>query len=185
MNKIEALKATIINLEDNKTEYDWSTCNHCNCGVVAKTLLNGKLPYEAGLLNSPLSGEVGSGAFSREALCLTTNLPLPLVFQKLKDAGFTHLELQELEWLGNEIILNKIGEKKLILNGISFIKDSKYSNKKTLIKYLKAWVEILEEEQTKTQNKLPEIKEVVKPRERISYVAVPETITQDMKLVMN
>lgn len=150
MTKIEALKKTVYNLENDVYEYDWFDFNSCNCGVLAKAVLNGQSAESCGYRDSPISGG-HAGCFSKRAYCMTTDLPLPLVFQTLKDVGFTHQDLLELEFLGNVHIANKIG-KIVDVNywpGVNIIHGF-FDKKETLISYLKAWVELLTEEQEPT-----------------------------------
>lgn len=148
MNKIEALKKTIYNLENDVYEYDWVNVNCCNCGILARTLLNGKSPRDCGYFDSPL--EDGAGVFASQAYCMTTNLPLPEVFKVLKNAGFSHKDLLELEYLGRLDVLAKMGKDCYVgAGGQRCISDNSYDNKQTVIEYMKAWVEILEAEQVK------------------------------------
>lgn len=171
MTKIEALKKTIYNLENDVYEYDWSSSESCNCGVLAKTLLNGKSLHEAGYFRSKVIGDVG--VFAKKAYCLTSDLPLSEVFQTLKDAGFTYKELLELEYLSNEKIAAAVGFELTQHNEKNYaFAFGKFNNKRDLIKYLKAWVEILEVE-------------VPKERTRINYVSVPVSITEQMEVVNN
>lgn len=143
MNKLEALKQTIVNVESGKYEYDWYNADSCNCGVVARTLCGDKSPSSCGYYQSPLIG--GLGVFSRKAFCLTTNLPLPLVFQSLKDAGFTHEDTGELERLANEKIAYRLGWELIKIDDGGKIYPL-YANKENLIAYLREWVKILEEQ---------------------------------------
>lgn len=173
MTKIEALEKTIFNLENDLTEYNWTESDHCNCGVVAKTLLNGELPNNCGFFQSSLRAENVAG-FSQYAYCMTSDMPLPRVFHLLKEAGFVWDELKELEDLSNKQICER--------GGIWFPVDfngrtiNRYrESKEYLLSYLRAWVEILKE-QIPVQEKEP------KP-ERIKtvYVSVPETIKEQSK----
>lgn len=175
MTKVEALEQTIYNLENDVYEYSWSTLDTCNCGVLARTLLGGKLPTNAGFYKSPKYG--GKGVFAKQAFCVTTNLPLPEVFKVLKEAGFTYPELLELEYLGNKKIAQRLGWLLSEIGGVYFIDG--FDAKNRLIAYLKAWVSILKEEQKP---------EVLQPTpqiiERIKYVSVPESITEQTKTLI-
>lgn len=176
MNKIDALKQTIHNLLYGGMKYHWHDSNHCNCGVVAKTICNTNDLFSIGYTNSPRKNAVG--VFSRDAYCITSDLPLPVVFQSLKDAGFTHQELLELEYLANKEICKNLGwERQKITrkNGEFYIREmATYDVKENLILYLKEWVRILEEE-TVVQQLTPEV------REKIKYVAVSDTIREQVK----
>lgn len=173
MTKIEALEKTIYNLENNVYEYNWDSYESCNCGVLAHSIIGSNSLYDTGYRNSPSC--MGFGA-SSEFHCLTTNLPLPEVFQAVKDAGFTFEEMLHLEVLNNVKILVHPGLDRWSLD---------YKNKTDVIKYLKAWVEVLKEESVV----IPEVKEPTpepKAKEIIRYVSVPESITQQSKeLLLN
>jgi|ERR1700733_684153 len=189
MNKIETLKATIINLE-NGMEYGWYNGSCCNCGVVATTILGKNSVIN--FLNSPLIDPLERGAFSRYAYCMTTNLPLPLVFLKLKDAGFSHQDLLHLEYLGNKEILDKMGQEQYIRHEQEFVLETistSYKDRNNLISYLKAWVEILEEEESNVPSevKIEASKEAPTPiaREKTVYVSVPESIVTIAEIVLS
>jgi hypothetical protein len=190
MNKIEALRATIVSIE-NGMNYNWYSSNSCNCGVIAKTLCDTNDLNSIGFKESPLLDPKRSSVFSSKAYCLTSNLPLPLMFKKLKESGFTHQDLLELEWLGNEKILKRIGEPYSFWKeeNCFIIDNQKYLQKDILTKYLKAWVDILEEE----SNVVAEVKvvEAIKDipkhitREKTVYVSVPETITTLAEIILS
>jgi hypothetical protein len=159
MTKIEALEQTIYNVENNILSYRWYDCGQCNCGVVASTILNRE-----------------SGAFSCHGVCITTGEDMPKVFQALKDAGFTHKDLIELEFLGNKEILDNIGKKGFFCSEGYWIMDgvNDYTNKENLIIYLKEWVRLLKLE-------IPQ-KVVTQPTpEKIRYVGVPISLTEQSK----
>lgn len=185
MTKIETIEKTIYNLENDVYPYGWINPNSCNCGVLAKTILGGKCIYDAGYSDAPVTCSV-YGAFSRRALCMTTNLPLPELFQTLKDAGFTFKELSELEYLSNLEITTKAGIDLhysivgSLVNGTRMVADD-FDHKPTLIRYLKAWLEILKEQEQPTQ--LSE-----QPVTAIRYVPVliPESVNEQLKeLILN
>ena len=142
MTKIEALQKTIYNLENDVYEYSWQTSNTCNCGVLARTLLNGTLPSDAGYFNVAPSKE-GNGVFSKRGYCITTGIEMPLVFKLLSDAGFTEEDLYNIEFLADKNIASKIGLK---VYGDWRAAHGEFDVKKNVISYFKAWVEILKKE---------------------------------------
>lgn len=145
MTKIEALKQTIINVESGKYGYYWGSSDTCNCGVVARTLLGGEYALSNGLLD--IERDTSKGVFSGSYYCSTTKIKLPKVFQVLKDAGFSYEELNGLEYLSGEDVCNKLSWGTILVGCGGRVKsDLKYDNKKNLLSYLRAWVEILEEE---------------------------------------
>lgn len=174
MTKIEALRKTIYNLENDLYNYNWCSIDQCNCGLVAMTLLGGKLPTDNGYGNSP-KRHPSLNHWSGASYCMTTNLSLPKVFQALKDAGFTHKELVNLEYYGDKRVAEKLGFKiEYRSNGHPFgYNHVQLDNKETAIKYMKAWLEILEADQLP-----PAIKETIR------YVAVPEIISEQAIMII-
>jgi len=139
MNKIEALQKTIYNLENNVYRYQWDSCNDCNCGILSRTIMGGKSPYEGGFLDAPFIKRI-EWPFSENAYCMTTNLPLQEVFQSFKDSGFSFEDILNLESLGDDKIITRLRWDK---------KHSKYTTKKYVILYLKEWVKMLQEREPK------------------------------------
>lgn len=160
MNKIEALKKTIYNLENDVYEYEWLDTNKCNCGVVARTILGDELPKQNGMFSvHHLIGGAPPGfhGLYRQALthCSKTGHPLPRVFQSLLDSGFTPDEMKALERCG--------------------------CKKEDVITYLKAWVSILEAEKPKEEeNKQPSCPDITKELavlNEFKEIDVPSTCT--------
>lgn len=181
MTKIEALKQTIVNLIEDKIQYNWTSANNCNCGVVARALLDVDDLFQHGYTTNTFPIDpLARGCFARDAYCITSNIPIPKVFQSLKDAGFSHEDLLSLEYLGDPKICKKAGmESTTSLCPYPTLVGGGYNQKDNLIKYLKAWIEILEEQQVKVIVQPEPIKEKVK--ETIRYVSVPETLTEKSK----
>lgn len=121
-------------------------------------LYPGTFPSDEDMLTDHIMGDVD-----------ITGLKLSEIQRRFVENGFTKQEIYDLECLQNEHILEKSG----IVQTPSF-----YSEKSNLILYLRAWVEILKEQDAKEQPKAPEIKE------RIVYVAVPVTITKQVKTLI-
>lgn len=169
MKKIEAIEKTIYNLENNVYPYRWTDYESCNCGLLAKTILGGKSLRVAGFNQSPVSDKSLS-PFCVEAFCITTNLPLPEVFQSLKDAGFSITELLHLENLSDPLICSLA---ELEISGGVFGRPVCIlrSTKEAVIRYLKAWLEILKRDEPKE----------VQPKVKIRYVSVPSSITEQTK----
>lgn len=183
MTKKEALIKTIYNLENDVYEYNWQNTDKCNCGVLAKTILGGKNPTECGLFDHKEAK--GVGTFSMKAYCLTTGEPLSVVFKSLKDAGFTYEELCNLEFLSDRKIADRCGIKVSSFQPEQEASHGQFFVKGYLISYLKAWVSILQEEETRTQPvQTPAIEApAVTPKvvTKTVYVAVPQSITSQTK----
>jgi len=115
MTKIEALKQTLHNLENDIYEYRWSHSDTCNCGILARTILNGELPTKSGLCdykdkNIPaISYAFGFSGVALETFnhCEVTGLPIPKVIKALLDCGFSFEELRTLEFYSTETRTDK------------------------------------------------------------------------------
>lgn len=142
MTKIEALEKTIYNLENDVYEYNWSHYEQCNCGVLAASIIGDGDVRKYGIGSSPAIRGLGA---SGEYYCMTTDLPLPKVFQSVKDCGFTYQEMIDLEVFSNDKIRDA--------GGLFY---GEYKKKESLIKYLKAWVEILKEEKLNSEQEVKE-----------------------------
>ena len=170
MNKIEALKKTIYNLENDVYEYNWSESNSCNCGILARSI-SGTREGIDGYYNSPDVGDMCIPPWTRRSICLKTGLPLSGIWKTLKDIGFTHDEIANLESLSDKKIADKTGmEFNIFKHSTGFSVSPHRSEKRYVISYLKAWVEILEEE---AKLQLPERKEIIR------YVAVIADVRED------
>ncbi len=152
---IRSLKIAISALGKDIVEYKWTSQQSCNCGVVVQALLGTtkeatiKLFDEArfdieNLIKAKCdsSGEIienGSHRTWREVAqqhCSVTGQPLHRVFELLCEAGLKMQDIVHLEYLNNKAILEvaKIDTKE----------KEYYTKKENLIKYLRAWVGILE-----------------------------------------
>lgn len=179
MNKLEALKKTLHDLKAGTIEYNWNSCESCNCGVVARTLLNGERVFKNGFGDSPSvkSDEFGKGIFSAQAHCMVIDLPLPKVFQALKDAGFTHQELVHLEFLSSRDIISGMDKFSSVriaaaCNALfeTMTCDTAYNKKEYLISYLESWIRLLEKDRP-----VQPVQMVVK------YVVIPGEVSQNLK----
>jgi hypothetical protein len=157
-NKLAAaLKIAINALEKDFVYYKWKTQESCNCGVVVQAIL-GKTESEVKELFNEAYKEIpyrlddltwrGVAQFS----CSITGQPMTRVFKILAKNGLRPEDVVHLEYLNNPAILEIAG---INTNGIPgrpgglFHREKParnyYEDKENLIKYLKAWVCILEE----------------------------------------
>ena len=168
MTKIEALQKTIFNLKNNVYEYNWASSNSCNCGVLARTILGGTCIYDAGFGDVKRLDDGALPPWSAKSVCLTTGAKLTVVFQALKDTGFTNYDIIELEHLSNPEINKSLGWE--FFDGSNF----KSADKTSVILYLKEWVKMLREPQTTLTAYTPEIKE--QPAKFVTYSKIIENI---------
>lgn len=173
--KIEVLEKAVQMLE-NGFNYSWFALDRCNCGLLVQAT-----GFNKSYLEYSKATNVQSWRFAIKDLdnksngqdrCSVTGLYFSDVQRILRDLGFTASELCELEFLGNPQIAEKIGWiTHKTLHGNELLSDNIFS-KSNLLKYLRAWIELLREEDAKES---PEVKE------RIVYVAVPVSITEQTK----
>jgi hypothetical protein len=128
---ISALRATVKKLESGAT-YHWGHMGACNCGNLAQELLQvSKAEIHAWALQT----REGDWSEQTAEYCAKSNLPLDLMISKLLQKGLTTSDLQHLEKLSDPQILALLSAEERHLN---------FNNKVDLIKYLKAWSSLLE-----------------------------------------
>lgn len=185
---INALKSVLVNLAEDKVDYDWSETNKCNMGLVARSITGTledefmkkywinisreyKLKKNKHITGSPWWSDLANH------YCPTTGMPMVKIFQILYEAGMTKQDIINLETLKDEKILSLAGISKepivtykhiaktktvTKINFLGFRKiekentgevetivDSKkeyYQSKENFIKYITAWIKILEQE---------------------------------------
>jgi len=157
MNKIEALKATLVKLNDPSVYYDWTEQWNCNAGLLVQCVNNvssNDLRITlAGLRNSFNSGFWGKDFEGNHPMCSVSGLPISEVYDNLRDIGFNIKEIDGLEQLSDEVIC-----KRASLYGDTSDRDKKGN----VIAYITAWIEILKEEEPK--------------EERIVYVTIDKSV---------
>jgi hypothetical protein len=165
---IKVIEKTINALENNLVEYNWGKSVSCNCGVLAQQVCSLREIEDS---ISRVHGSLWEGRAKNQ--CNKTGFDLHIVFKKLFDLGLSTFDIIGLEELSNTNILKRFD------NSPKFNQDrtNKYcDNKDYLIKYLKAWREILLEEGE------------IEPSETIRYVTVEidsklkESIKKDLIL---
>lgn len=171
---IPILKQVIYALENNFTNYDWLKQGHCNCGHVAQIILNkngdevGTLfakdaekfcefeikdeityknkPYFFGLFNTKEEKITKKKVYKRpniggtwkdltQSSCSATGLSGSTIIKAFQSAGFRPEDIVHIEFLENKAIL---------ANSDIKIEEYYYTKKSNLIKYMKSWVQILE-----------------------------------------
>ena len=138
---INALQIAINALEKDFVYYNWTEQESCNCGVVIQAVLN-KTEKEVKKLFDKAYDQTlytltdctwrSVAKFS----CTITGIPLTQVFKLLGEYGMQPEDIVHLEYLNNPGILE--------ISEIDTTKSEYYSEQENLIKYLKAWLIILE-----------------------------------------
>lgn len=128
---IEAIRKTVDDLVNNNKLYNWMECASCNCGVLAQNICN----LNQQELNKRTSTVPG---IWKETVCAFTGTPMESVFLKMFSVGCTKEDIIHLENLDDGRVLKKLGKTVMI-----------QASKSNLIKYLDAWLSVLEEEEDK------------------------------------
>lgn len=135
---IPTIKIVLTSLEKDIVDYEWKHPQCCNCGLMVQGILNVTPRNVNKIFHYLLSFNDAKTTWKSQAqqYCSVTGMPLNLVFEVLHNKGFKIEDIVHLEFLNNSAILE--------LSGIDTTKKSYYSNRNNLIKYLKAWLNILE-----------------------------------------
>ncbi len=127
---IEALRKTANQLE-NGNRYEWGHMGSCNCGNLAQTITF----FSRSEIQKYALEKRGDWSEQLIDYCPTSDLPMDLIIEKMINFGFTRYDLQNLEWLSDTNVLNKIG--------VNFLNRNLKSD---TILYLKSWSNLLEDQ---------------------------------------
>ena len=129
----------IVNiLEGGVAGYDWSDPSSCNMGLLAQSITNstGKeiaealREYETPAFNTQTDN---SGKWTDKAVyyCGITNKPVEGIIGELQKAGFTSIDIQNIEYCSDPYVLSFIGRK------------LEYNNPSDYLWYMKTWRDIV------------------------------------------
>ncbi len=136
-------------VESEAVTYAWDKGSQCNCGIVARHIL-GYSKDE--MSNALISIGNGTGMWSdhAEKNCSISNISHNNIFKILLDAGLKFKDFHHLEFLSDPQILKRSNivpyGSKTKDNG-SF--DGHYKQKENFIAYIRAWADMLQEEEDK------------------------------------
>ena len=149
MNKLSnTLKLVISALENDSVKYDWNEQGSCNCGLVAQAILNigpDELheKFHDEWDRHVVQGEetIPSWRNLVHATCNVTGLSQSDIINSLRAGGLRPEDIVHLEYMENAAILKEAGMKRGFFNRIP----KKYHEEQSyLVRYLKAWVRILD-----------------------------------------
>lgn len=151
-----ALSEVINSLENDIVKYNWKEQSSCNCGLIVQSLLNLDLMRVSKYFHDERKKTSlcydDKETFTWKAVlkerCTATGLPMRGIFKALLDHGFRPEDIAHVEYLTNKGILAG--------TTIDTTQEKYFSRKENLIKYLKSWVNILNEENieiSSTENK--------------------------------
>lgn len=142
---IEALRRAATRIEDPNGGYAWEDPVRCNCGIVAQELLSTSQDHLEEIINR------ADMCVWSESVCATTGRPTAIITRELVDAGLSVLDIIGLENLSCAEIRERAG---LRCNNPAFNTATShtcyddYDHAETVVAYLRAWADILEEELT-------------------------------------
>lgn len=131
---IKALRSAADMVENKPSAFDWGKMESCNCGIVAQKLL-GKNKQQ---IHTALYSEHQGGLWSDRAnkdKCALSGLPISKIVRDLLKAGMKIKDFYELEFLSNGDVLKE--------TDIDVEDDEYFGRPNNLVKYLRAWANIL------------------------------------------
>jgi hypothetical protein len=145
---ITALKNTAAKLEKSNY-YQWGHMGLCNCGFLTQEITS--LTKEE--IHTRAMQRHGDWTEQLNDYCPTSGLPIDQIIQKMLAFGFDAEDLKHLERLSSPMVLRAlpVGERNL-----------KQNVKADVVKYLRAWAGLLEEELLKKVS-LSEIQRALLP----------------------
>lgn len=128
---ITHLRVVATKLENAESAYNWYISQHCNCGILACSLL-GMRPWQ-------LSRALGPGATTWCRLvrdnCPATGLPRIKILKSLFAEGLTADDFRHLEQLNAPLVLARLGVKRL-----------NKTSRLSVARYMRAWAGLLVEQ---------------------------------------
>lgn len=141
-NLKEALSVSINALEKDIFDYNWVQPNRCNCGVIVQAILGidrdqVEVLFEEARQDISILKDKSHRTWREvcQQHCSVTGMPTHQVFHILGKHGFNPEDIVHLEYMTNPAILE--------ISEIDTLEKHYYQNKANLIKYLKAWLSIL------------------------------------------
>jgi hypothetical protein len=121
--------------------YDWNDRSRCNCGTVAKQVMQTTSPKLKKLLPPIYADGIFYPTWGSmtEKYCSVTGLSKNEVFQRLFTAGLIYSDFSHLEDLSHPAILERMGPYRKTTERVS------RSRKSDVVAYLRAWAVGIEE----------------------------------------
>lgn len=141
---IQGFRLILLALENKTIEYNWGRYENCNCGIVTQGLLNMSPDDIQRHMTNNKNSRLIPGAFfgwstQVQHFCSITGITNDKIFKSLFKVGLSTDDIIHLEYLSDKKILKRA-------KIWTFLTPNYHKKKKNLIKYLRAWIDILEEE---------------------------------------
>lgn len=127
---INALRATVRKLSSSDN-YQWGHMGSCNCGHLAQELTH----FSKAEIHAFAMERYGDWSQQVKDFCPDSKLPIDFIIQTMLNAGLTMSDIRHLERLSDYKIINSLPVGSRILM---------HNNKDDVIKYINAWVHLLE-----------------------------------------
>lgn len=127
---INALRATVRKLSSSDN-YQWGHMGSCNCGHLAQELTH----FSKAEIHAFAMERYGDWSQQVKDFCPDSKLPIDFIIQTMLNAGLTRSDIRHLERLSDYKIINSLPVGSRILM---------HNNKDDVIKYINAWVHLLE-----------------------------------------
>lgn len=161
---ITALRLAATSLEDGTFAYNWKNTHSCNCGVVACAITGMSASQLHNELLIRTTREQQSWKYITGTLCPITGIPEHKIFRALYEAGMTAKDIVQLETLSNPDVMRRMGfrqtepkpKKRTLKQRIEAwagFPDTppdgkqRYEDPAVAAKYMRAWADMLAEEQ--------------------------------------
>jgi hypothetical protein len=163
---IKALRASADKVENGTSNYFWANPASCNCGILAQQVAGSDVLRVD--RNNGLEG-TWTGMVRRNA-CSLTGTPISQIIARLKEVGFKRSDFQELEHLANI----KICKRAKIDRSPHY-----FTFQVNFVKYVRAWADILEEQEAAKSAKKSNI---IKAVNKLVAKPIPKfkTLTQEV-----
>jgi hypothetical protein len=131
---IDALRKAATQLSNNKP-YEWGHMGNCNCGHLAQVLLN----VSKAEIHRHAMERTGDWSEQLNDYCPTSGLEMDKLIFGLLEKGLSTTDLQQLEYLSDPAVLERLGFSSL-----------RHNYREHVINYMRTWADMLEEQLLET-----------------------------------
>jgi hypothetical protein len=127
---INAIKKAAHKIE-NGTDYQWGHMGGCNCGHLAQELTT----FTKREIHEYAMRKSGDWTDQVQDYCSSSQMPMDEIISTMMESGLERRDMIELERLNNH-------EVRLFMGEVG--KSLSHNSKRDVVKYMKAWAEMLE-----------------------------------------
>ncbi|QSE96151.1 hypothetical protein [Fulvivirga lutea] len=152
---VDVLRKTATKLASSNN-YQWGHMGSCNCGFLAQEITH----YSSSDIHSRAMQKYGDWNEQLNDYCPTSGLLMDDLITTMLDFGFDSDDLKHLEKLSDKNVLQKLPVEERYLS---------HNRKADVVKYLKTWASMLEEQLIENIN--IEKETIKKPLKKVSIAA--------------